>query len=486
MNRAVFLDRDNTLIHNDGDLGDPALVRLIQGAASAVASLRGLGYQIIVVSNQAGVARGAFTEEDVEKTNNRVNELIRTNSGAWVDRFYYCPYHPEGTVEKYKRQHPWRKPQPGMLLQAAKDLKLDLGQCWMIGDQMRDVEAGAAAGVRTVLLSPQAGVQPPLRQERAAAELLTREVGSPLILPDFVAKNLVEAVRIVAQQRRPEGLDDVRKSEAPSPVSALKKGISTFLQGGAARPEGVGATQGAPAPVKPVTVPQPVPPAPVAAAAPDAVMAPAPTPAPPTDTPKTGIGTFVDAKPTPAPAGDAVPKKGISTFFAAPATEAVAKPSDSPAAVTSPDAEPAPLPEDRPPVFTPPARPAPLTADVGASSSAAHPDSPHQASGLMAPPVPPAVRPGTPAAAAPGVPATPSAEHTLRQILQELRNHRQISHEFSYMGVVAIVLQMIAVICFLGALWIGQSSDPTFFRWLGTALFLELSTLVLLLFIRRG
>ena len=186
MNRAVFLDRDNTIIHNDGDLGDPRQVRLIQGAASAIASLRGLGYKIVVVSNQGGVARGRFTEADVEATNDRIGELVRANSGAFIDRFYYCPYHPQGSVEKYCQEHPWRKPSPGMLRQAAQDLKLDLSHSWMVGDAIRDVEAGAAAGTRTILLHE--GEQPPAASERG-------------VEPDFIARSIVEAVRIIAQHR---------------------------------------------------------------------------------------------------------------------------------------------------------------------------------------------------------------------------------------------------------------------------------------------
>lgn len=192
MNRAVFLDRDNTIIHNDGDLGDPEAVRMIQGAASAIASLRGLGYKIVIVSNQGGVARGKFTEADVDAVNQRIAETIRRNSGAVVDRFYYCPYHPDGKVRQYTREHPWRKPSPGMLEQAAEDLKLDLGSCWMVGDQLRDVAAGLAAGTRTVLLRAPNG-------QRNASDM---EAGS--VEPDFVAQSLVEAVRVVAQQRRPE------------------------------------------------------------------------------------------------------------------------------------------------------------------------------------------------------------------------------------------------------------------------------------------
>ena len=154
MQRAVFLDRDNTLIVNDEDLGDPEDVRLIDGVAEGLTILRKAGFRLVVVSNQGGVARGKFTEDDVDAVHQRIATLASESAGVpdLVDRFYYCPYHPEATIEEYRRDHPWRKPRPGMLLQAARDLDIDLAASWMIGDQPRDVIAGRAAGCRTVLV----------------------------------------------------------------------------------------------------------------------------------------------------------------------------------------------------------------------------------------------------------------------------------------------------------------------------------------------
>lgn len=150
---AIFLDRDNTLIANEGDLGDPARVRLIDRVVPALLRLREAGYRLVVVTNQGGVARGAFTEADVEAVNVRIEQLLGEAAGcALIDRFYFCPYHPQGTAERYRREHPWRKPQPGMLLQAGRDLDLDLERSWLVGDQARDIAAGQAAGCRTVLI----------------------------------------------------------------------------------------------------------------------------------------------------------------------------------------------------------------------------------------------------------------------------------------------------------------------------------------------
>ncbi len=154
MHAAVFLDRDNTLIENDADLGDPARVRLIAGVGPPLGRLRDAGYVLVVVTNQGGVARGRFREADVEAVNRRVSRALddAAQRRRLVERFYYCPYHPQATISRYRRDHPWRKPNPGMLLAAARDLGLDLARSWLIGDQPRDIQAGRAAGCATILL----------------------------------------------------------------------------------------------------------------------------------------------------------------------------------------------------------------------------------------------------------------------------------------------------------------------------------------------
>lgn len=213
MDAAVFLDRDNTIIRNDGDLGDPEQVELMQGAASAIASLCGLGFKIVVVTNQGGVARGKYREQDVEAVNERVRAVVAaTCTGARIDRFYFCPYHPEATVSRYRQEHPWRKPQPGMLLAAAADMNLDLSRSWMIGDQMRDIEAGQAAGVRTILLS----------EDPSALKLTLASPDDPpdKVRPRYVARSLVEAVRIVAQKRN--ALDEALAQPLAEPAPTRK------------------------------------------------------------------------------------------------------------------------------------------------------------------------------------------------------------------------------------------------------------------------
>ncbi|MCK4873684.1 MAG: HAD family hydrolase [Phycisphaerales bacterium] len=152
MTVAVFLDRDNTLIRNDGDLGDPARVRLMPGAVDAVRLLTNAGYVLIVITNQGGVARGVYDESAVHAVHAKIDALLIEHGCPPINAYYHCPYHPQGVVAQYRREHPWRKPAPGMLLAAAEAYDLDLARCWLIGDQARDIEAGRAAGCRTIRL----------------------------------------------------------------------------------------------------------------------------------------------------------------------------------------------------------------------------------------------------------------------------------------------------------------------------------------------
>ncbi len=186
--RAVFLDRDNTLIDNDGYLGDPSKVKLLPGAATALSALRGLGYRLIVVSNQSGVARGMFDEAAVEAVNQEMCKQLRDQAGAHIDASYYCPYHPDAVVAEYKADHDWRKPKPGMLLQAAADFALDLSQCWTVGDMPRDIAAGAAAGTRTILLRDPDHPAP------------AHETNALEVSPNFIVKTLADAARIISRE----------------------------------------------------------------------------------------------------------------------------------------------------------------------------------------------------------------------------------------------------------------------------------------------
>ncbi len=162
MRPAIFLDRDGTLIEDSGYVCDWARVRLLPGVAPALARLRQAGFLLVVVTNQSAVARGLCSEEQVGEIHRQLAAEL-AGQGAAIDAFYYCPFHPEGSVPAYRKDHPWRKPAPGMLLAAAADLDLDLKASIMIGDSPRDVEAGNTCGCRTVLLAekpPPPGLSP--------------------------------------------------------------------------------------------------------------------------------------------------------------------------------------------------------------------------------------------------------------------------------------------------------------------------------------
>lgn len=157
---AIFLDRDDTLIENAdlppeswagglrGDLCNPAYVWALPGAVEACRRLARAGYCLIVVSNQGLVARGHGTIEQVEATNAAVRRVVVDERGrGLLAAVYYCPWHPEGRVPEFTREHPWRKPSPGMVLAAAAALDIDLRRSWSIGDKERDLEAGRRAGI---------------------------------------------------------------------------------------------------------------------------------------------------------------------------------------------------------------------------------------------------------------------------------------------------------------------------------------------------
>jgi D-glycero-D-manno-heptose 1,7-bisphosphate phosphatase len=185
--RAVFFDRDNTLIINDGYLGDPEQTVLMPGAARAVARARSLGYAIVTISNQSGVARGLFDESAVQAVNRRMDQLLlESDPGAKIDLHLYCPFHPDAKVERYRKHSDLRKPAPGMMLQAARELDLDLSRSWVIGDALRDVEAGVAAGCQTILFVP-----PGIPQSIHAGGELT-------VLADHTVADLNLAIDVIA------------------------------------------------------------------------------------------------------------------------------------------------------------------------------------------------------------------------------------------------------------------------------------------------
>ena len=149
LRRAVFLDRDGTLNKDVGYVHRKEDWQWLPGVAEALKRLRAVGYVLVVVSNQSGIARGMYDREALRLLEEWVNAELSAKNAA-IDAWYYCPHLPEitGPCE-------CRKPGPGLLLQAARDLDLDLANSWMIGDRVRDVQAGLAAGCQSILLHPE-------------------------------------------------------------------------------------------------------------------------------------------------------------------------------------------------------------------------------------------------------------------------------------------------------------------------------------------
>lgn len=151
MKQAIFLDRDGVINEEVNYLSDPEQLRLIPGAAEAIAQLNESGLFVIVVTNQAGVARGYYPEAQIEVVHRALVHLL-AQAGAHIDRFYYCPHHPTEGRLPYRVECDCRKPKPGLLLQAAQDFDLDLTRCFVIGDNYSDVALSQSTGCRTVLV----------------------------------------------------------------------------------------------------------------------------------------------------------------------------------------------------------------------------------------------------------------------------------------------------------------------------------------------
>jgi D-glycero-D-manno-heptose 1,7-bisphosphate phosphatase len=192
--KAIFLDRDDTLIDDPGYISSPDQVKLLDGVPGALVELKAMGYKLVVVSNQSGIARGIVTEKALEAIHERLFALL-AEKGAFLDKIYYCPYHPDGVIPKYRKESNDRKPNPGMLLTAAKEMDIDLSQSWSIGNSSRDVEAGRRAGCKTILIDG------PSRKQ---------QILNTAVLADYRGINLKEAVNIIKKH--------LRSASSPSPA----------------------------------------------------------------------------------------------------------------------------------------------------------------------------------------------------------------------------------------------------------------------------
>jgi D-glycero-D-manno-heptose 1,7-bisphosphate phosphatase len=149
--KAVFLDKDGTLVEDVPYNVDPAHIRFTAGAIEGLRLLVDRGFRIFVVSNQPGVALGRFSEKALSAVERHISEELN-DRGVTVDGFYYCPHHPQGAIPAYAVRCGCRKPRSGMLMQAARDHGIELTRSWMVGDILDDIEAGRRARCRTILI----------------------------------------------------------------------------------------------------------------------------------------------------------------------------------------------------------------------------------------------------------------------------------------------------------------------------------------------
>jgi len=229
--KAIFFDRDDTLIEDPGYISSPDQVKLLTGVPRALIELKALGYKLVVVTNQSAVARGIVTEKTLGDIHNRLKQLL-SEKNAFLDEIYYCPYHPKGVVKKYRKDSEFRKPNPGMILKAAEEMDLDLDQSWCVGNSSRDIEAGSRAGCKTILID-------------LPSRKLQLKPGEPR--PDYKAINIKEVVNIIKKYHRSpveteeetqqepieqaEQIEQVNEPEqVPEPVESVSENVESALQ----------------------------------------------------------------------------------------------------------------------------------------------------------------------------------------------------------------------------------------------------------------
>jgi D-glycero-D-manno-heptose 1,7-bisphosphate phosphatase len=186
--RAIIMDRDGTVCDEVGYVNHVDRVRLLPRSAAAIRAANEAGFQTVVATNQAGVARGYFAEALVEEVHDRVRELLAAE-GARLDGIYYCPHHPEVGEPAYRKVCTCRKPLSGMLERARDEMGIDLAASYMIGDTVKDIEAGRRAGAKSVLVLTGYG-----RGE------LQYQSHAWKVKPDHVAEDLLDAVAWVLER----------------------------------------------------------------------------------------------------------------------------------------------------------------------------------------------------------------------------------------------------------------------------------------------
>ena len=183
--KAVFLDRDGTIIRHIELMRRVSDIKILPRAESVLKSFNKLGFVVVVITNQPVVARGLATPKEIDEIHAvLINRFEK--KGAKIDAVYFCPHHPNGDVKKYRLKCHCRKPEPGMILKAMKKFKINPKLSYMIGDAMIDVVSGKRAGLKTILVKTGPGH--------------ARDAEFAAIKPDFTVKNLTQALKIVQNE----------------------------------------------------------------------------------------------------------------------------------------------------------------------------------------------------------------------------------------------------------------------------------------------
>ena len=183
--RAVFLDRDGTINTEVGYLNHPDQLELIPRSALAIKLLNEAGFKTVVITNQAGIAKGFLQEDLLPEIHQRLS-LLLDKEGARLDGFYYCPHHPEASLEQYRIDCQCRKPLPGMVLQAVRELDVDITRSYVIGDKSCDIALAHNVGAKAIMVLTGYG---PVE--------LNRHREAQLALPHFTAADLYDAVQLI-------------------------------------------------------------------------------------------------------------------------------------------------------------------------------------------------------------------------------------------------------------------------------------------------
>ena len=184
-NRAVFLDRDGTINEEMGYINHISRFKIFDFAFEAIRILNTLGFKVIVLTNQSGLARGYFDENLLNKVHKSLIENSRKEN-AVIDQIYFCPHHKNGNVKKYAVECDCRKPRPGMLLKAKQDFNISLTDSYLIGDRHKDIEFASGNGIKAIMVLTGYGFGEYQHQKSNWS-----------VNPDFICDNILDAAKLI-------------------------------------------------------------------------------------------------------------------------------------------------------------------------------------------------------------------------------------------------------------------------------------------------